>query len=194
MLLDQTIIKPGVDFTDLDSYPDIGDMSWSGYQKKRLFRNLGDGTFKEIAAAAGVANDSDGRGVGVGDFDDDGRLDFYQGNARQPSQLYRNTSDKTGHWVELRLVGTRGNRNAIGARVTVRAGGESFLRELNGGNGYSSASTFRLHFGLGALDRVEQVEVRWPGGQTELLTAREGRPPIAVDAISTLVEGKGAQR
>jgi hypothetical protein len=194
ILLDQTIIKPGVDFTDLDSYPDIGDMSWSGYQKKRFFRNLGDGTFKEIAAAAGVANVSDGRGVGVGDFNDDGRLDFYQGNARQPSQLYLNASEKAGHWVELRLVATRGNRNAIGARVTLRAGGESWLREVNGGNGYSSASTFRLHFGIGALERVDEVEVRWAGGAREVLKARDGRPPIPVDAISTLVEGKGTQR
>ncbi len=194
LLLDQTIIKPGVDFTDLDSYPDIGDMTWSGYQKKRLFRNLCDGTFKEIAAAAGVANDSDGRGVGVGDLDGDGRLDFYQGNARQPSQLYLNASEKAGHWVELKLVGTKGNRNAIGARVTLRAGGESWLRELNGGNGYSSASTFRLHFGIGALERVDQLEIRWLGGDTEVLKARDGRPPIPVDAISTVVEGKGAQR
>jgi hypothetical protein len=194
LLLENTIIKPGVDFTDLDSYPDIGDMTWSGYQKKRLFHNLGDGTFKEIGAAAGVANLLDGRGIGVGDLDDDGRLDFYQSNARQHSLLYMNASANAGHWVELRLAGTKVNRNAIGARVYVRAAGESWLREVNGGNGYSSQSSFRLHFGLGAQGRVDEVEIRWPGGGTEILKAVGGRPPIPIDAISTIVEGKGVQR
>jgi hypothetical protein len=193
VLLENTIIKPGVDFSDLNSYPDIGDMSWSGYQKKRLFHNLGDGTFKEIAAAAGVANVSDGRGVGIGDFDNDGRLDIFQSNARQASQLYMGTTERVGHWVELRLAGTKVNRNAIGARVYVRAGGESWLREVNDGNGYSSQSTFRLHFGLGAVDRVDEVEIRWPGGGTEVLKAVDGRPPIPIDAISIIVEGKGVQ-
>ena len=194
VLLENTIIKPGVDFSDLDSYPDIGDMTWSGYQKKRLFRNLGDGTFKEIARAAGVDNDQDGRGVGVGDFNDDGRLDFFQTNARQASLLYLGATENAGHWVELRLLGTKANRNAIGARVYLRAGGESWLREVSGGNGYSSQSSFRLHFGLGALDRVEEVEIRWPGGGTELLKARDGRAPVPIDAISTIVEGKGVQK
>jgi hypothetical protein len=193
LLLENTIIKPGVDFSDLDSYPDIGDMTWSGYQKKRLFHNLADGTFKEMGAAAGVANDLDGRGIGVGDFNADGRLDFYQSNARQNSLLYLGATANAGHWLELRLVGTKANRNAIGARVSVRAGGETWMRELNGGNGYSSQSTFRLHFGLGALDRVDEVEIRWPGGATELLKTVNGRPPIAIDAISTIVEGKGVQ-
>lgn len=194
LLLENTIIKPGVDFTDLNSYPDIGDMTWSGYQKKRLFHNLGDGTFKEIGGPAGVANDQDGRGVGVGDFNNDGRLDFYQGNARQAAQLYLNVSENAGRWVQLRLVGVKANRDAIGARVFVRAGGESFLREVNGGNGYSSQSTFRLHFGLGAIDRIEEVEIRWPGGNTEILKARDGKSAIPLDAISTIVEGKGLQR
>lgn len=193
LLLENTIIKPGVDFADLDSYPDIGDMTWSGYQKKRLFHNLGDGTFKEIGAAAGVANDLDGRGVGVSDFDDDGRLDFYQSNARQQSLLYMNATENAGHWVELRLVGTKANRNAIGTRVYLRAGGETWMRELNGGNGYSSHSTFRLHFGLGGIDKVEEVEIRWPGGSTEVLKTIDGRPPLRTDAISTIVEGKGVQ-
>jgi ASPIC and UnbV/FG-GAP-like repeat len=194
LLLENTIIKPGVDFADLNSYPDIGDMTWSGYQKKRLFHNLGDGTFKEIGGPAGVANDRDGRGVGVGDFNNDGRLDFYQGNARQASQLYLNASENVGHWAQLRLVGVKVNRDAIGARVYVKAGGESWFREVNGGNAYSSQSTFRLHFGIGANDRIDEVEIRWPGGTTEILKARDGKPPIPIDAITTIVEGKGVQR
>ncbi len=91
-VLVEMIIRPGVDFTDVNSWPAIGTMSWSGYQKKKLFRNLGDQTFKEVSAEAGVDNDHDGRGVAVADFDNDGRLDFYQTNADQDALLYRNIS------------------------------------------------------------------------------------------------------
>ena len=115
----EMIIRPGVDFTDVASYPPIGNRSWSGYQRKKLFRNLGGATFAEVAAAAGVDNDRDGRGVALADFDGDGRLDVFQTNAAQESLLYLNRTPGGGHWLGLRLVGARGNRDAIGARVTV---------------------------------------------------------------------------
>ena len=102
-LLLQTIITPDVDFSDLHSYPDIGDHTWSGYQRQRLFRNLGDGTFAEVAAQARVDNDLDGRGVAVADLDRDGLLDLVQTNARQPSLLFRNVSQGTGR--PARIVG-----------------------------------------------------------------------------------------
>jgi len=183
-VLVEMIIKPGIDFTDVASWPDIGDMSWSGFQKKKLFRNLGDGTFKEVAAAAGVDNVLDGRGVGIGDFDNDGRLDIYQTSAAQPSLLYWNRTPDAGHWLELKLVGSRSNRDAIGARVTVTAGGAKLLREVDGGNGYASQSSHRLHFGLGASAAVDAVEVRWPSGLVE-------RIKVPVDHISTVREGSG---
>ncbi len=191
VLLETTIIKPGVDFSDLDSYPDIGDMTWSGYQKQRLFANLGDGTFKEVGAAAGVNNDLDGRGIAVADFDNDGLLDLYQTNANQPALLFRGSTPNPGNWVELKLRGTRSNRDAIGARVTIKAGGETWLREVNGGNGYSSASTTRLHFGLGGVQQIDEVAIRWPNGQVEMLTGKDGRPPIAINTLTMIEEGKG---
>jgi len=181
----EMIITPGVDFSDINNYPDIGDMTWSGYQKQRFFRNIGDGTFKEIAAAAGVDNDLDGRGIGVGDFDNDGRLDIYQTNANQPALLYRGVGADAGNWVQLKLHGTTSNRDAIGARVLLSAGGETYLREVNGGNGYSSQSTTRLHFGLGGATKVEKIEIHWPGGQTEALEA------VPVNAVTHIREGKG---
>jgi len=184
VLLDM-ILRPDVDFTDVRSWPPIGDMTWSGYQRKKLFRNLGGQTFKEVAREAGVDNDLDGRGVAMADYDDDGRLDLYQTNAGQPALLYRNTTAPAGHWLELRLVGTRSNRDAIGARATVRAGGASWIREVNGGNGYASQSTARLHVGLGPVAAVDGVEVRWPSGLVERFAA-------PVDRITTLTEGSGA--
>jgi hypothetical protein len=194
-LLLETIITPGIDFSDLDSYPDIGERTWSGYQKQRLFRNLGDGTFREMAEEAGVANDLDGRGIGVGDFDRDGRLDLYQSNQRRESLLFQNVTEGAGRWVQLRLVGAGvreggSNRSAIGARVTVTAGGERYLREVNGGNGYAGQSTTRLHFGLGQAEAVEKVEICWPSGRVEVLEAKEGKPPVPIDAVSLIEEGK----
>ncbi len=187
VLLDTTIIKVGVDLSDLSSYPDIEDMTWSGYQKQRFFYNLKDGTFKEIATEVGVDNDLDGRGIGMGDFNHDGLLDFFQANVNQPSLLYLGTTPKAGNWIELVLVGTRANRNAIGARVVVEAGGERYLREVNGGNGYSSQSTLRLHFGLGDATRVESIEVRWPGPEARVETFAT----VPLNAISMIVEGRG---
>jgi hypothetical protein len=71
--------------------------------------------------------------------------------------------------VELKLIGTRSNRDAIGTRVVLTAGGQSYLREVNGGNGYSSQSTFRLHFGVGSASSIERVEIHWPSGLVQTL-------------------------
>jgi len=183
----EMIITPGIDFTDVNNWPAIHDMSWSGHQKKKLFRNLGDQTFKEMGAEAGVANDFDGRGIGVADFDNDGLLDLYETNADQPSLLYHGVSAPHGHWIELKLVGTKSNRDAIGARVTVRAGANTWIREVNGGNGYASQSSKRIHFGLGAAAKIDSLVVRWPSGRVETFT-------VPVDKISTLTEGEGTAK
>jgi len=196
----ETIITPGIDFSDLHSYPDIGDRTWSGYQPQRLFRNLGDGTFTDVAAAAGVDNELDGRGIGVLDLDRDGRLDLVQTNARQPSLVFHNVSAATGHWVGLRLTGGEGsNRNAIGARVTLTAGGESWIREVDGGNGYASQSSLVVHVGLGEVAHVDAVEIRWPSGKVDRWAASideatgDATPALPIDTLSHVTEGLGLQ-
>jgi hypothetical protein len=175
------ITKPGVDFTDVRGWPNIGNMTWSGYQKKKFFKNLDGSSFKEMSNAAGVDNDKDGRGIGVGDFDNDGRLDFYQANADQNSLFYRNTTTDAGHWIELKLVGTKSNRDAIGARVTVKAGARTLIREVDGGNGYAGQSTQRIHFGLGASTTIASIQVRWPSGAVQTVSA-------PIDKITTVQE------
>jgi len=199
-LLLQTIITPGIDFSDIHSYPDIGDRTWSGYQRQRLFRNLGDGTFADVAAAAGVGNDLDGRGVGVLDLDRDGRLDLVQTNARQPSLVFHNTSPGSGHWVALRLTGGEGsNRDAVGARVTLTAGGESWIREVDGGNGYASQSSLTVHVGLGEVTDLDSVEIRWPSGNVERWeatvdeTTGKKTSPLPIDTLSRITEGRGTE-
>jgi hypothetical protein len=178
------LTTPGVDFSDLNGWPEIGNRSWSGYQKKRLFRNLGSGAFQDVAGEAGVNNNLDGRGIGVADFDNDGRLDFVQTNADQPLLLFHNVTPKPGNWIELKLIGVKSNRDAIGARVTVEAGGLRQIREVDGGNGYASESTRRVHFGLGSGTKLDRVEIRWPSGLKQQVV-------VPINRISYIEEGTG---
>jgi hypothetical protein len=184
----EMITKPGVDFTDVRNWPNIGKMTWSGYQKKKMFRNLGGQAFKEISAEAKVDNDLDGRGIGMADFDNDGRLDLYQTNADQDSLLYRSVTEGAGNWVQFKAISARGGRDAIGARITITAGGLKQIQEINGGNGYSGQSMLRAHFGLGKAAKIEALEIRWPGGKVEKLA------PPPVNKLARIVEGKGIVR
>ena len=178
------ITTPGVDFTDVNNWPAIGNMTWSGYQKKKLFRNLGTQVFKEISAEAGVDNALDGRGVALADFDNDGRLDIYETNADQPSFLYHNQTEETGNWVELKLIGTKSNRDAIGARVKLQAGDQRLIREVDGGNGYSGQSSTRVHFGIGHATKIDALEIHWPSGHVDKVN-------VPVNKITYVKEGEG---
>jgi hypothetical protein len=181
------ITTPGIDFSDVNSWPNIGNMTWSGYQKKKLFRNLGSHVFKEISAEAGVDNEFDGRGIGMADFDNDGRLDLYQTNANQPALLYHNVSkDDVGNWVQLRLIGKNSNRDGVGARVKLRANGLAQVREVDGGNGYSGQSMRRVHFGIGSASQIDSLEVRWPSGLVENLSVR-------INTLTYIREGEGVR-
>lgn len=186
-LIFKMITTPGIDFSDIRNWPSIGNMTWSGYQKKKLFRNLGGQTFKEMAAQAGVDNELDGRGVALADFDNDGRLDIFETNANQPTVLYHNATSASGNWIELKLIGTKSNRDAVGARATVKIPGLSMIREVDGGNGYAAQSSNRLHFGLGRISRIDSVEIHWPSGLVETVAAPLNR-------ITSLREGAGTFR
>ena len=178
------ITTPGLDITDVNNWPDIGNRTWSGYQKKRLFHNLGNGSFKEISAEAGVDNSLDGRGIAIADFDNDGRLDIVETNADQPLLLYHNVTEKAGAWIELKLIGTQSNRDGIGARVRVEAGGITQIREVDGGNGYSGESTRRVHFGLGAATKIDRLEIKWPSGRAQQVV-------VPLNRVTYIEEGRG---
>lgn len=172
----------GLQLTDFTQWPDVGDKSWNGHEKKRLFRNLGNGSFVEMAGRAGVDNDLDGRGIAIADFDHDGRLDFVQSNVDQSMLFYHNVTPDPGNWVELRLVGTKSNRDAIGARVQITSAGLTQIREVNGGNGFESQSTRTLHFGLGKAKTIDKVRISWPSGLKQTIS-------VPVNRITTIVEG-----
>jgi hypothetical protein len=112
------------------------------------------------------------RGAAWADYDDDGDLDVAVANNNQPAALLRNEGGNQGHWIAFKLVGAGrkgGNRDGIGARVELRAGGRRQVDEVRSGASYLSQSDMRLHFGLGAATLVDQVEIRWPGGGIQRL-------------------------
>jgi hypothetical protein len=183
-LLLPMLTTPGIDFSDVNNWPDIENRTWSGYQRKRLFHNLGDATFREIGADAGVNNDKDGRGIGVIDLDNDGRLDLVETNADQAPIVYHNVSQNVGNWIELKLVGTKSNRDGIGARVQLQAGGLTQMRELDGGNGYAGESSRRIHFGIGAATKIDHLQIRWPSGRVDQVE-------VPINRVSYVQEGTG---
>jgi enediyne biosynthesis protein E4 len=152
-----------------------------------LFENDGRG-FVNVAAQSGEAlrRPYAGRGVATGDYDDDGDPDVLLLCVGQPPKLLRNDGGNRGHWLGVRLVGTRSGRDAIGAKVTVTAGGRARMRCRVGGASYLSSSDPRILFGLGTVDRVDALEVRWPSGQVDRLAG----PPV--DGYVTLTESTPA--
>ncbi|MBH81140.1 MAG: hypothetical protein CMQ49_11600, partial [Gammaproteobacteria bacterium] len=128
------------------------------------------------------------RGCAFGDYDDDGDVDILVANCGQPARLLRNDgAHRANNWLVIRAVGTRGNQDAIGARITVRAGDWVQVKELRGSASYLSQNDLRVHFGLGGRAEIDELEIRWPGGATE----RWGRQEA--NQLLTIVEGSAGR-
>ena len=134
-------------------------------QKTLLYRNLGNGRFADITGQAGPALQEmrAGRGLATGDFDGDGHPEILIVNMNDRPSLLKNTGAR-GKAIAVRLVGTRSNRSAIGARVVVTASGRSQMDEVRSGGSYFSQNSLALHFGLGTANEVDRLAVRWPSG------------------------------
>ncbi len=135
----------------------------------RLYENRADGRLVNISRQAGQPWELArlGRGLAAGDLDNDGRPDAVILAQNDPLAYFHNRSERVGHFVTLRLEGTTSNRDGVGARVTLTAGGRRQVAQRVGGASYQSANDPRLHFGLGMSDRVESLEVRWPSGKVD---------------------------
>ena len=135
-----------------------------------LFENTGNG-FRDVAAEHGapLKRFYPGRGLAVADFDNDGDPDLLLISVGEPPVLLRNDGGNKNHWLGVGLVGSKSNRDGIGARVTLTAAGRRRSKQRTGGTSYLSASDPRLLFGLGASARIDEIEVRWPSGQVTTL-------------------------
>src|SRR6185295_19180934 len=160
-------------FEDAKNWPAIGTASLSGYERSRVLLNRGEAGFVDIAEQAGVTDRLDGRAVAMADLFNTGSLYVIIANEKGRALLYRNIGAHTlspeSRWIEFQLVGTRSNRSAIGAEVTVEFGGVRQRQVVDGGSGFCSQNDRRLHFGIGR-NSVERVTIRWPSGREQVLT------------------------
>jgi hypothetical protein len=169
-------------------YPEVAKVQ-SGYPYKTprvLFRNLGNGKFEELISEAGpaIAECHSSRGVAFGDFDNDGDVDILVMNVNEPPSLLRNDVSGGGHWLKVKLTGTKSNRSAIGATVIATYGGRRQAQAVTAQSSYLSVNDRRLHFGLGAAQSAD-LEIRWPSGlQESVKAAPAGR-------LITIQEGAG---
>lgn len=196
-----------VDF-DNDTWPDILITTGNVYPEvekyfkeyprrgpRLIYRNLGNGRFKDVTASCGsdVAAPHSSRGCAFGDYDNDGRVDVLVMNMNETPQLLRNeyagSRNRTpNNWLKIKLVGTKSNRSAIGARVRVSAGHRVQTQELTSQSSYYSHNDPRMHFGVGTIRMIDQIEIRWPSGQTE--TIRQA----PVNQIVRIREGSAMRR
>jgi hypothetical protein len=169
-------------------YPEVdGKLNETYREPLLLFQNLGKGRFQEVSRAAGMRSLPvySARGAAYCDYDNDGDLDVLISNIDDKPQLLRNDGGSRQHWLEMRLVGTRSNRDAIGALVKIRSGNLVQWDRVRTGGSYISGNDPRLHFGLGDNSIADSIEVQWPSGAHDVLQH------VETNRILTIQEGKG---
>jgi hypothetical protein len=178
-------------------YPEVDSQHLgSTFQEPRiLYHNNGNGTFTDISADAGpgITTVNSSRGLAIGDLWNDGHLSAVISNMNASSSLLVNDVRNSNHWIAFHLIGSsyaasqkhRSARDAIGARITMKAGARLFVDEVRSGSSYDSNNDMRVHFGLGSATKLDSMQVRWPSGLTEKFDG------LAVDKIHTLKEGSG---
>jgi enediyne biosynthesis protein E4 len=170
-------------------YPEV-DTSRLGstYKEPRiLYWNEGNGKFKDVSkdSGPGCTEPESSRGMAIGDLWSDGRISVVVNNINSKPNLLVNLAESRNHWLGIRTVGTKSNRDGIGARVLVFSGARKYVQEVRSGSSYISSNDLRLHFGLGQARTVDRIEVHWPSGLAESFNGP------AVDRFIRLVEGKG---
>jgi hypothetical protein len=191
----------GVAFVDYDNdtwpdlflvnghvYPEAKDAPFN--QRRLLFRNRGGKRFEDVSLTSGdgVSAERSGRGLAAGDYDNDGDVDLVIMNMNDRPSLLRNEGGNRNRFLNVRLVGTKSNRSAIGARVKVTVGGRTLVNEVRSGSTFLSQSDLRLHFGLGQSQAVDRLDIEWPSG------AKESVSGVAANRFITVVEGQGLAR
>jgi hypothetical protein len=172
------------------TYPEVDQhkLDRSYRQGRQIYYNARNGTFRDLSSRAGpgISDRRVSRGAALGDVDNDGSLEIVINNMNDTPSLLRNLGDKK-NWILLKLVGTKSNRNGIGARVVVSAESRKQVDEVRSGGSYLSQNDFRLHFGIGDALKVDRIEVSWPSGLNEFFE------DLRANQIVTLEEAKGTK-
>jgi hypothetical protein len=170
-------------------YPEVDKYHLgSNYQEPRLlYRNNGDGTFSDVSeqAGPGITTLASSRGLAIGDLWNTGQLSAVISNMNDRPSLLKNEQKYPGHWIAFKTVGTKSNRDGIGARITIKAVKRLLVDEVRSGSSYYSQNDMRVHFGLGTVTKLDSVEIRWPSGLTERFDS------ASVDKINEVKEGTG---
>jgi enediyne biosynthesis protein E4 len=171
-------------------YPEIDRYNFGEtFKNPRLvYKNLGNGHFKDVSATMGpgITAKYSSRGAAFGDFDNDGGMDVLILNMNELPSLLKNVGDSKGNWIKIKLVGTKCNRTAIGARVRVITGKHIQMDEVSSGTSVMSQNDLRLHFGLGKAETVDMIEVKWPTTQK-----LERFTQVKANQIIKIREGEG---
>lgn len=177
------LLANGQTFPQMDRYP----TGITYAERNFLFHNRHDGKFDEVGlrAGPGLAIKKVSRGLATADYDNDGDLEIMVSNMNGSPDLLRHGRKNPNHSILVKTIGTRSNRDGIGTKVAVTAGGLVRYDEVRSGGSYLSSSDLRLHFGLGAATRVDRLELTWPSGQKDVVE----NPPL--DSILVIKEGAG---
>jgi len=188
-----------VDF-DNDGWPDVLIATGSVYPEvekifkeyphrspRLVYQNLRNGRFRDVTTTMGPAilSPRSSRGCAFGDFDNDGDVDVLVMNMNEAPLLLRNEYRGANNWLTLNLIGTKSNRSAIGARVTLKADAQLQFQEVTSQSSYYSHNDHRLHFGLGQNNKADSIEILWPSGNREVLEN------VPANKIVTIKEGSG---
>ena len=159
------------------------DAYWTQYvEPNSLFLNAGAGRFAERSSLGGefTSRLEVSRGLACGDVDNDGDVDLLLTNLGGRARLFLNESPKQGNWLLIRVINPGPNRQALGARLTVRVGKRMLVRSVTTGTGYLTSRDVRVHVGLGPAERYDSIEVQWPGGDRERFPGGSGNRPLVL--------------
>ena len=155
----------------VDIYKANGALKHLYGQEDQLFENIGNGRYKDVSTESGkyFLKELVGRGACFGDYDNDGDIDAYIVNLNDRGSFLRNNKGNQNNWFSLNLTGTKSNRDGIGARIKLTAGGKVYVTQKKSTTGYLSQNDPRVHFGLAKNEMIDKIEIKWPSGKIQVL-------------------------
>ena len=171
---------------DADIFKVNGELKHLYGQEDQLFENIGNGKFEDVSVERGdyFKEENVGRGACMGDYDNDGDIDIFIVNLDSSCKFIINNKGNQNNWISLNLIGNASNKDGIGARIKIKAGGKVQTAQKKSTTGYLSQNDPRIHFGLSKNELVENIEIKWPSGKTQLLEN------VGINQVLTVKEPK----